>query len=123
MSLTLSIPVDFQICMHNNKKKLNELVHYFPKRETYNCEFSETDRVTTIFFKWKLINNLINDFDIMEVWFYGIDLITKKYTWKLILDYNDRVIGSFYNKKYPRPLLFRFMVRKNCEPTEVTVLE
>lgn len=113
MSYILLIPVEFQICMYDNKKQLQ---HYFPTFETYNCEFRETDRITTIFFKWKLKHNLNNiDFDILEVWYYGIDLITKKHTWKIILDYDDRVIGSFYNKKNSRYVLFRFIIRKNCE--------
>lgn len=101
-------------------KNNNNLQHYFPEVETYNCEFREADRIASIFYKWKLKYNLNNlEFDILEVWYYGIDLITKKNTWKIILDYDDRVIGSFYNKKSPHRLLFRFIVRRKFSKYEI----
>uniref|UniRef100_U9TUY2 Uncharacterized protein n=1 Tax=Rhizophagus irregularis (strain DAOM 181602 / DAOM 197198 / MUCL 43194) TaxID=747089 RepID=U9TUY2_RHIID len=119
MSHTLSIPLEFQICMHSNKKQ-QQPQHYFPEVETYNCEFREADRIASIFYKWKLKYNLNNlEFDILEVWYYGIDLITKKNTWKIILDYDDRVIGSFYNKKSFHRLLFRFIVRRKFSKYEI----
>ncbi|GBB88901.1 hypothetical protein RclHR1_01550035 [Rhizophagus clarus] len=102
--------VEFQICMYDSN---GAQLHYFPKYEIYNGKFSETNCVTTIFIKWKLKYNLSN-LEILEVWYYDTNLIMNKPTWKIILDHDDRVIGSFCNMKSPHSPLFKFII-KYCE--------